>query len=91
MFIGSTDAEAPILWPPDEKSQLIGKAPDAGRLRQVEKQMTEDEVVGWHHRLNGRSKPRETVKCREAACAAGHGMRRDVATEEQWECQSCIC
>ena len=45
--------------------------------------MTEDEVVGWHHRLNGRSKPQETVKCREAACAAGHGMRRDLVTEQQ--------
>ena len=53
----------------------------------MEKQVTEDEVVGWHHRLNGRSKPQETVKCREAACAAGHGMRRDLVTEEQqWEC-----
>ena len=49
--------------------------------------MTEDEMVGCHQRLNGRSKPQETVKCREAACAAGHGMRRDLVTEEQqWEC-----
>ena len=40
MFIGRTDAEAPVLWPPDGKSQLIGK-------------LTEDEMVGWHHRLNG--------------------------------------
>ena len=56
VFIGKTDAEAetPILWPPDVKSWLIGKDPDAGKdWRQEEKGMTEDEVVGWHHRLDG--------------------------------------
>ena len=56
MFIGKTDAEAeaPILGPPDVKSQLIGKDPDAGRdWGQEEKGATEDEMVGWHHRLNG--------------------------------------
>ena len=48
------EAEAPILWPPDAKSQLIGKDPDAGKdWRQEEKGMTEDEMVGWHHWLNG--------------------------------------
>ena len=54
--MGRTDAEAeaPILWPPDVKSQLIGKDLDAGKDgRQEEKGMTEDEMVGWHHRLNG--------------------------------------
>ena len=40
-------------WPPDAKSQLIGKDPDAGKDRGQEKEMTEDEMVGWHHRLNG--------------------------------------
>ena len=56
VFTGNTDAEAetPILWPPDLKNRLIGKDPDAGKdRRQEEKRMTEDEVVGWHHRLNG--------------------------------------
>ena len=56
MFIGRTDAEAeaPILWPPDVKSRLTDKDPDAGRdWGQEEKGMTEDEMVGWHHRLNG--------------------------------------
>ena len=56
MCIGRTDAKAEtlILWPPDAKSQLIGKDPDAGKdLRQEEKRTTEDEVVGWHHLLNG--------------------------------------
>ena len=52
IFIGSTDAEAeaPILWPPVAKSQLIGKDPEAGRYWvQKEKRVTEDKMVGWHH------------------------------------------
>ena len=56
MFIGRTDveAEAPILWPPDLKSQSIRKDPDAGKDgRQEEKGTREDEMVGWHHRFNG--------------------------------------
>ena len=56
IFIGKTDtkAEAPILWPPDVKSWLTGKDPDAGRdWRQEEKGTTEDEMVGWHHQLDG--------------------------------------
>ena len=56
IFIGKTDAEAetPILWPPDATKWLIGKDPDAGKdWRQEEKGTTEDEMVGWHHRLNG--------------------------------------
>ena len=69
MFIGRTDVEAetPILWPPDAKAEtlvlwppyvkrwLIGKDSDAGRAwGQEEKGTTEDEMAGWHHRLNGR-------------------------------------
>ena len=56
IFIGRTDAEAetPIFWPPDAKNWLIGKDPDAGKdWRQEEKEMTEDEMVGWHQWLNG--------------------------------------
>ena len=56
MFIGRTDpeAETPILWPPDAKNWLIGKNPNAGKdWRQEEKGMTEDEMVGWHHQLDG--------------------------------------
>ena len=56
IFIGRTDAEieTPILWPPDAKNWLIGKDPDAGKdWRQEEKVTTEDEMVGWHHGLNG--------------------------------------
>ena len=53
VFIGRThvEVETPKLWLPDAKSWLIGKDPDAGE--QEEKGMTEDEMVGWHHRLNG--------------------------------------
>ena len=57
IFIGKTDAEAeaPILWPPDVKTWLVGKDPDAGQDRRQEvKGATEDEMVGWHHWLNGR-------------------------------------
>ena len=56
VFIGRTDikAETPILWPPDAKSWLILKDPDAGKdWGQEEKGMTEDEMAGWHHRLDG--------------------------------------
>ena len=56
IFIGRTDtkAEAPIFWPPDAKSWLIRKYPDTRKdWKQEEKRMTEDEIVGWHHWLNG--------------------------------------
>ena len=55
-FTERTDAkaEAPILWPPDAKTWLIGDDPDAGKdWRQEDKGLTEDEMVGWHHWLNG--------------------------------------
>ena len=55
IFIGRTEAEAeaPVLWPPDAKNWLIGKDPDAGKDWRQEKRVTEDEMVGWHHRLDG--------------------------------------
>ena len=55
IFIGRTDAEAEtlILWSPDVKNQLIGKDPDSGKEWRQEKGTTEDEMVGWHHWLNG--------------------------------------
>ena len=55
IFIGRTDAkgEAPKLWPPDVKSQLIAKDPDAGKDWGHKKRATEDEMVGWHHWFNG--------------------------------------
>ena len=65
-FIGMTDAEAeaPILWPPDAKSWLTGKDPDAGKdWGQEVEGATEDEMVGWHHLLDGhefKQSPRDT-------------------------------
>ena len=54
IFIRRTDAETPILWPPDAKSQLIGKDPDDEKdWRQEEKGTTLDEMAGWHHQLHG--------------------------------------
>ena len=70
VFIGSTDAEAetPILWPPDGKNWLIWKDSDAGKDWRQEKGMAEDEMVGWHHRLDGHEfeQARELVMAREA-------------------------
>ena len=72
VFIGRIDAEAVILWPPDAKSQLIGKDPDVGKdWRQEEKGATEDEMVGWHRWINGHesektlgdSKGQESLAC----------------------------
>ena len=56
VFIGRTDikAETPVLWSPHAKSCLTGKDSDAGKDQgQEEKRTTEDEMAGWHHRLNG--------------------------------------
>ena len=75
IFIGRTDAEVLILWPPAAKSWFIGKDPDAGKdWGQVAKGMTEDEMFGWHHWHNGVSfsKLRVIVKDREAWCAEAH-------------------
>ena len=75
IFTGWTDAaaEAPILWPPDAKSQLIGKDSDAGNdWRQEEKGMTEDEMVGWHCQLHGHEfeqTPGESEGQRSPACS----------------------
>ena len=83
VFIGRTDIEAstPIVWPPNTKSWLIWKDPDAGKdWGQEEKGMTEDEMVGWHHRLDGHEGLggfRVLVMDREAwHCEEGGGERR---------------
>ena len=83
MFIGRTDSEAetPILWPPDTKSRLIGKD-----WRQEERRATEDEMVGWHHWLDGREFEQTLgdVKDREAWCAAVHGVSKSPKRLSNW-------
>ena len=86
IFIGRTDAEAPILWPPDIKSQLIGKDPDAGKdWGQEEKGTIEDEMVGWNHWLNGHEFeqiPGDSEGQGSLACYSPWGYRvRHRATE----------
>ena len=91
VFIGRTDveAEAPILWPLDAKSWLIWKDPDARIDWGQEKGMTEDEMVGWHHRLNGHrfgwtlgvGDGQGGLEC----CSSwGHRVRQNWATELNW-------
>ena len=80
-FFGRTDAKAetPVLWPPHAKSWLIGKESDAGRnWGQEEKGSTEDEMAGWHHRLDGHEFEwiRDLVMDRKAWCAAIHGITK---------------
>ena len=97
IFIGRTDAEVLILWPPDAKGQLIEKDPDAGKDWGQEKGTTEDEMVGWHLRFNGhelRQTPGDSE--REAWCAAVHGAAKSwtrlsdwTATTTPWEALGC--
>ena len=87
MFIGRTDAEAeaPILWPPDVKSPLIGKDPDAGKDRgQEEKGTTEYQMVGWHHQLNGQEfeqAPGDSDGQGSLACCSPWGHKESDSTE----------
>ena len=82
IFIERSDAEAeiPILWPPDAKNWLIWKDPDAGKdWGQEEKEATEDEMVGWHHRLDGHEF--------EQALGVGDGQG-SLACCSPWSCKT---
>ena len=81
MFIGRTDAETEtlILWPPDAKNWLIGKAPDGGKdWKQEEKRKTQVEMVGWHHQLDEHEfeQASSLVTDREAWWAGVHVSQR---------------
>ena len=88
IFIGRADAEAEtlILWPPDAKNWLIEKDPDAGKdWRQEKNGMTEDEMVGWYHRLNGdefEQTPGIGDGHRSLACCSPWGRKESDMTEE---------
>ena len=81
IFTGSTDveAEAPVLWPPDVKTWLIGKDPDAGKdWGQEDKGTTEDEMVGWHHCLSGHEFGQtqgDSDGQRSLACCSSWGLK----------------
>ena len=91
IFIERTDAEAetPIIWPPDTKNWLIGKDPDAGKDWRQKKGMTEDEMFGWHHWLNG-LEFEQALGVSDGqgglACCSpwGHKESRHWATELNW-------
>ena len=99
VFIGRTDvdAETPILWPPDAKSWLIWKDLDAGKdWGQEEKGMTEDEMVGWHHWLDGHgfgwTPGVGNGQGSLAGCSSwGRRVRHDWATELNWTSHSVDC
>ena len=100
VFIGRTDAEAetPIFWPPHAKCWLIGQDPDAGKDWKQEKGMTEDEMVGWHHWLDGHEFEQAPGVgdgqgglgcCRPWGCKESDTTKR-LNWTDPWKCKKCI-
>ena len=86
IVIGRADAEVPVLSPPDLKSQLTGKDPDAGKdWGQKEKEASEDEMVAWHHRLNGHEFEQTAGDGEGQTChAAVHGVAKSWTWLSNW-------
>ena len=86
ILIGRTEAVAPIIWPPDAESWLIGKDSNVGKdWGQEEKWATEDEVVGWHHQLNGHEFEQTLAESKGQgglACCSPWGRKESDATEQ---------
>ena len=96
VFIGRTDAEAEasILWPPDAKSGLTGKDPDPGKeWRQEDEGMTEEEMTGWHHQVNGHEFE-QTLKDSEGqgslACCSPWGCKESKWLSSWTTTESCM-
>ena len=97
IFIGSTDAEAPILWPPDVKNWLLGKDPDAGKVwRQEDKETAEGKMVGWHQWLCGHDFEQTPGDCEGQESLASYSpwgwkrVRHSLVTEQQQQ-SACVC
>ena len=95
IFTGRTGAEALIIWPPDVKCHLLGKDPDAGKdLGQGEKEATEDEIVEWHHQLNGHGFEQtlgDSEGQRSLACCSSWGHKElDMTYDWITTCRSSV-
>ena len=90
LFSSDAEAETPILWPPDAKNWLIGKVPDAVKdWRREEKGTAEDDIVGWHHQLDGHEfehAPGVGDGQADLACCSPRGHRELDATERLTRC-----
>ena len=84
IFIGRTDAEAPILLSPGVKSRLIGKEPDAGTIEGERKRGWQDAMVGWHHWLNGQEQTLGDSEGQEAWHAAVRGVVKSQTGLSNW-------
>ena len=97
IFLGRTDAEAetPILWPPDAKSWLTGKHPDAGKdWGQEEKGTTEDEMVRWHHQLiehEYEQTPRNSEGQRSLVCCSPQSLKGLATEQPQQQQKIALC